>query len=245
MIAAQSGGTAPDPASAVQADAAPARDSEGRVVVHATRVIQPLQLDGRLNEDEYARFPAFTGLVQQEPNPGEPVTERTEAWVMFDDENIYVACRCWDEHPERIVANDMRRDSTNHGVSTTTSRSRSTRSYDRRNGFLFGVTPTGGLRDGDDHRRAGERRLERRVWDAKASRFEGGWIAEMAIPFKIAALQARPASRRGASSSAASSHSKNETAYLTPISPAWGISAINRLVAGRRRWSGSRRRRRR
>ncbi len=29
---------------------------------------------------------------------------------MFDDQNIYVACRCSDQHPERIVANDMRRD---------------------------------------------------------------------------------------------------------------------------------------
>ena len=30
--------------------------------------------------------------------------------MFFDDTNIYVSARCWDSHPERMVANEMRRD---------------------------------------------------------------------------------------------------------------------------------------
>ena len=41
---------------------------------------------------------------------GAPSTEKTEVWVLFDDTNIYIACRCWDEHPELIVANSRPRE---------------------------------------------------------------------------------------------------------------------------------------
>jgi hypothetical protein len=227
--AAQSGGSTQGPAAAVQGSI-PDRDSEGRVLVRATRVIQPLQLDGRLTEDEYSRFPPFTGLVQQEPNPGQPVTERTEVWVMFDDSNVYVSCRCWDEHPDRIISNDLRRDSNNQGSQDHFAVQLDT-FFDRRTGSLFSVTPAGGLRDATSADERGNFDWNG-VFEAKASRFEGGWMAEMAIPFKT--LRYRPSReqtwgiqlrRRIAS--------KNETAYLTQVLPVWGPGAINRLsVAG-------------
>ena len=111
---AQSGGAPSlDPA----VDSPPAsvvtRDATGKVVVHATRITQPPDIDGRLDDAVYNEVPAMTEFIQQEPTEGAPITEKTEVWVMFDDQNIYVACRCGDQHPERIVANDMRRDGSN------------------------------------------------------------------------------------------------------------------------------------
>ena len=103
--------------------------------------------------------------------------------MLFDDTNIYFACRCWDTHPERIVANDMRRDSSNlrqndnFGVVLDTF-------HDRRNGFLFYVTPVGGMFDGATSDERINNADWNTVWQAKASRFDGGWIAEIAIPFK-------------------------------------------------------------
>ena len=81
--------------------------------VRATRITTPMIIDGRLDEAVYERVPAISDYIQQEPKEGAPISERTESWVMFDDVNLYIVCRCWDSHPERIVANDMRRDSTN------------------------------------------------------------------------------------------------------------------------------------
>jgi hypothetical protein len=45
-----------------------------------------------------------------EPSSGSPATERTEIWIGFDDENVYIGVHAWDTHPERMIATDMRRD---------------------------------------------------------------------------------------------------------------------------------------
>ena len=57
-------------------------------------------------------MPAITGLVQQVPNEAALATERTEAWIMFDEDNVYVAAHVWDSAPpSEWVASEMRRDS--------------------------------------------------------------------------------------------------------------------------------------
>src|SRR5512143_3710086 len=73
----------------------------GQVTVRAVRVGSPMRVDGRLDEEVYASTPAIGDFLQQEPNEGQPATEKTESWVFFDDNNIYVSARCWDSHPER------------------------------------------------------------------------------------------------------------------------------------------------
>ena len=85
------------------------READGRVIVRATRVTEPIRLDGRLDESVYSRIPPITDFIQQEPIEGAAVTERTEAWILFDDKNIYIVCRCWQANPELIVANDISR----------------------------------------------------------------------------------------------------------------------------------------
>ena len=86
------------------------RSAEGGVTVRAVRISEPLRMDGRLDESVYSTVPAISDFIQQEPREGEPATEKTEVWILFDDRNIYVAARCWDSHPEREVINEMRRD---------------------------------------------------------------------------------------------------------------------------------------
>jgi len=65
-----------------------------QVVVTATRITTPIKIDGRLDDAVYREVAPLTGFIQQEPEEGQPVTERTEAWVLFDADNIYIACRC-------------------------------------------------------------------------------------------------------------------------------------------------------
>ena len=93
--------------------------------------------------------------------------------------------------PRQIVANDMRRDSTNlrqndnFGVFLDTF-------HDRRNGYLFSVSPVGGMFDGAT---ANERTYNadwNTIWDAKVTPLENGWIAEIAIPFKSLRYLRRP-----------------------------------------------------
>ena len=109
------------------------RDAENQVTVRALRLSEPLTLDGRLDEAIYGALP-ITGLLQLLPDEGAPATEKTEAWVSFDEENVYVSARVWDSAPEsEWVANEMRRnapqirENDNFGVVLDTF-------YDRRNG---------------------------------------------------------------------------------------------------------------
>ena len=44
-----------------------------------------MAIDGSLDEAVYASTPAISGFVQQEPNEFQPATEKTEAWIFFDD----------------------------------------------------------------------------------------------------------------------------------------------------------------
>ncbi|MSO55367.1 MAG: hypothetical protein EXQ55_00330 [Acidobacteria bacterium] len=203
------------------------READGRVLIRATRIENPIRIDGRLSEEIYQRVPPITEFVQQEPKLGEPGTERTEAWVFYDDKNLYFSCRCWDTHPERIVANDMRRDSSNlpqhdnFAVAVDTF-------ADGRNGFFFYVTAIGAMRDAE----VSDMRTNfdwNPVWEGKAARFANGYISEMAFPFKSLrygpgkqqtwGIQLRRVIR-----------SKNETVFLTPVDPQWGGPGIHHFA---------------
>ena len=98
--------------------------------------------------------------------------------------------RCWESQPERMVANEMRRDSTHICRRTTTSRSSSTPSTTGATASCSTSTPIGGRIDGQI---TNERQFNgdwNPVWDVEVGRFDGGWTVEVAIPFK--SLRYRP-----------------------------------------------------
>ena len=123
------------------------RDEQGRVTVRAVRYDEGIDLDGVLDEPIYAAAPPITGFVQLMPDAGAPATERTEAWILFDDTNVYISARVWDSAPEsRWVANEMRRDTRQLRQNDTFTVLFDT-FYDRRNGFSFYTNPLGARAD--------------------------------------------------------------------------------------------------
>ena len=106
----------------------------------------PFVFDGRLEEPFYNDVASFGDFVQQEPHEGQPATDKTEVWVFFDSDNLYVSARLCEPQPDKRVATEMRRDANNlynndhFGVSFDGF-------YDRRNGYGFAVNPIGGLLD--------------------------------------------------------------------------------------------------
>ena len=67
--------------------------------VRASRAPQPLRVDGRLDEELYKTTAAIADFVQQEPDEFKPATEKTEAWIFFDDNNIYISAKNYETHP--------------------------------------------------------------------------------------------------------------------------------------------------
>jgi hypothetical protein len=89
------------------------RDEAGNATMRAVRISRPLSVDGRLDDEVYATIPAVSDFIQQFPREGELASEQTEVWIMFDDDTLYIAGRCYDSQPDRAIANELRRDHNN------------------------------------------------------------------------------------------------------------------------------------
>ena len=209
------------------------RDAEGRLSVRATRYDREVNIDGNLDEAVYRELTPISDFIQQIPDEGAPASERTEAWVFFDDDNLYVAARNYESVPEvDWVANEMRRDTFQ--LRTNDSFSVMLDTYlDRRNGAAFLVTPIGGFSDfaisNEGDRGRGVNFDWNIVWDSRVGRFDGGWTVEMEIPFR--SLRYEPGSEQTWGIQFRRIIRRlSEASYLTelPISAALG----NSLVAG-------------
>ena len=112
------------------------RDEAGHVTIRAVRPTEPMVLDGRLDERVYRETEAIGDFVQQEPFEGTASTDKTEVWVVYDEDAIYVGARLWESDPSQRVTSDMRRDAANlynndhFGILLDTF-------YDHRNGYIF------------------------------------------------------------------------------------------------------------
>ena len=193
------------------------RDATGRVTVRAVALDGPLEIDGTLDEAVYGTVPALSGFIQQMPNEGQPATERTEAWVLYDESNIYVSFRLWDSAPEsQWIANEMMRDSFQLINNDTISVAFDT-FYDRRNAFAFMVNPLGGIFDYQLTNEGNPNQDWNPIWDVQTGRFDGGWSVEMEIPFKSIRFQPGESQVWGIQLGR-SIRWKNEWTYLTPVS---------------------------
>jgi uncharacterized protein DUF5916/cellulose/xylan binding protein with CBM9 domain len=149
--------------------------------IRAMRAMEPIKVDGRLDEPAWAKAEAATDFRMENPKEGAPASERTEVRVLFDDKNIYFGIRAFDSEPDKINARELTRDAdfanddkieilldTNH---------------DRRNAYRFAVNPLGTQQDALI---TDEGRFINLTWDAawlSAGRVDDdGYTVEIAIP---------------------------------------------------------------
>lgn len=145
----------------------------------AARAAEQITIDGDLSEPIWQRA-GFTEFKQRDPNQGQTSSEKTEVWVAYDNEAIYVAARMFDSNPDSIMAQLGRRDN----FITADYFSLFLDPYhDKRSGFFFSVSAAGVQYDGilenddwDDTSWDG-------VWESKTQIDGQGWTAEMRIPF--------------------------------------------------------------
>ena len=159
-----------------------ARSSSGQVTLRAVRLTSPIDLDGRLDEPVYTEITPASGFTQTEPVEGRPASDDTDVWILFDDDNVYVTARMWEREPARMVANEMRHDNTNIMQNENFSFFIDTFN-DRRSGFVFIVNPLGAKTEAQTTNGQYSRDWNT-IWDVELGRFDGGWTAEIVIPFK-------------------------------------------------------------
>ena len=200
------------------------RDASGHVTLRAVRLSGPLRVDGQLDEAVYRDVPAISDFIQAEPLSGPPATQKTEAWILFDDEAIYVTFRCWESNPERMIADEMRRDSFNITNQDAVAFAFDT-FRDRRNAVVFNVTPLGAFMDGqvtDERSYNGDWNP---VWQVRAGRFDGGWTVEARVPFKSLRYDGGDEPVWGVELSRENKW-KNEITYITPMPRTFAIMGM-------------------
>ncbi len=189
------------------------------------RLPSPQNFDGRLDELFYANVPAISDFVQQDPAEGRPSEEKTEVWVFFDEEYVYVSARLWETQPSRRVMSDLQRDSMNlynndhFGIMFDTF-------YDRRNGYYFYANAQGGMQDGSLTNEQPNNNWNG-LWDVRTAEFEGGWTAEFRIPFR--SMRFREGGTTWGLNFRRMVRWRNETSFLTPIPAAWGRRGFTKV----------------
>ena len=143
--------------------------------INAIRTQERINIDGELNEAAWKQGGPATGFIQ-----GEPATEQTEVWVLYDDENLYVGAICHESDMSAIVVNDLRRDFST--TDTDVFEVALDTFDDDRNGYLFGTNPVGAKFDGQLG--SNFNRDWDGIWYTSVKRGPRSWQLEMAIPFR-------------------------------------------------------------
>jgi len=157
-------------------------------ILEAIRIDTPPKIDGYLEAEIWKLAPAATNFIQKQPDEGKPATENTEVRILYDSENLYIGVMCYDSEPEKIIANEKRRDSKNIYQNDHFQIMFDT-FHDRRNGYVFVINPLGAKLDIQVRKEGKSARLSPNVniswdgvWRVRSAINKNGWSAEIEIP---------------------------------------------------------------
>lgn len=182
-------------------------------VLEVSPTSAPPVIDGVIDDAAWAAAAHSDAFRQVSPLENVDPTERTEFWVTYDSDHLYVAVRCHDTAGlAGISAYSLQRDQDNDsddlvGIILDTFRRQS-------DGYYFGLSAAGGLTDGlvQDKDQANDDWDG--LWHGRVTRDAGGWSAEFSIPLK--------------------------TLSFDPGSSAWGFNIMRAIRRKQEtvRWSG-------
>lgn len=195
-------------------------------------------IDGRVDDVVWMNVEAFSAFIQQEPNEGQPSTERTEVRFLLDRQNLYIAVICFDREPQNILVSQSRRDADLGD--TDSIRILLDTFNDGQNAFVFGTNPFGIEHDGQVRAEgqtgqsggggAGFNVNWDGDWTVRAQITERGWEAEFAIPLRT--LRYNPGEDGVWGVNAMRNiRRKNEQAFLSPVPRGYNLYRVS--VAGR------------
>ena len=198
----------------------------------AKKTTERPRIDGVLDEASWATVQVIDTFVQQEPQEGQPASDRTEVRVLYDEGHLFIGIRAFASLA--VSATEMRRDADrlfdedNFQVILDTF-------HDSRNGYMFVTTPLGAkleqqiFDEGEGGGRGGTANINRNwdgVWDAAAKIVSDGWTAEIEIPFSTVRFVPSDAQAWGVNFQR-HIRRKNETVLWSPIPKAYTLTRVS------------------
>ena len=146
----------------------------------------PPKIDGILSEEEWGKATKTELFYQREPQENDNPTEKTEVYLAFDKENLYVAFHAFDTEPNAIRAPISKRDA----ISKDDFVSIWIDTYDdRRRAYVFRFNPLGVQEDGIFTQAETGNLTWDGILESKGSVTTNGYIVEVKIPFKTLRFQ--------------------------------------------------------
>jgi len=140
---------------------------------------KPPLIDGKFYEACWQQVPWAGDFIQNQPYEDSLPSQKTCFALLFDDNNLYVAIKCYDTEPEKINKRLSRRDNYDGdwaGIIID--------SYeDKLTGFAFNVSAAGSKLDALFTNDNSTDDSWDPIWYVKTSTDAEGWNAEMRIPF--------------------------------------------------------------
>ena len=151
-------------------------------VVRIMRTATPPTIDGILNDPVWQDAPFIDDMHQFRPADHVEPTQKTAVYLLYDDDNLYVAGRMWDTDPDEIRARSLAQgqelrwdDAFNIIIDPFNN---------NRTGYQFQVNANGVRTDAVFETATRINRDWEGIWHAASSIDSEGWATEMAIPFK-------------------------------------------------------------
>ncbi len=146
----------------------------------AVRLAGSLDIDGLPDEEAWASAPPVSEYRQTQPFEGEPISQRTEARFLYDDDALYVGAMLYSEGP--VSARLKRRDGS--FVDTDLFAVFIAGYHDHKSAYRFAVNAAGVRKDSraNPDGSNGDTSWDP-VWAAATRVSDEGWSVEMRIPF--------------------------------------------------------------
>jgi hypothetical protein len=202
-------------------------------VAGAQRLAMAPEVDGDvLSDPAWQALQPTNGFVQNTPDEGEPASEKTDVYIGFSDDTLYIGVVCHDREPERIIVAHERRDAS---LSETDSFQLILDTYlDQQSGFIFGTNPAGVEYDGQVTGQASGGISSGNTlnlnwdtsWQVEAQITELGWSAEFAIPFRSLRFP-RGGDRNWGVNFQRNIRRHNESSFWSPLPRQFGLTWVS------------------
>jgi len=216
-----------------------------RPVITATRIDEPITIDGLLDDIGWSRAEPTTDVwVQTIPDPGMPASQPTVVQVVYDDTNLYIGAVLYDADPANLAIPGLEQDfatpeSDMFGIALDTY-------HDRQNGFVFAINAAGAVWDAQSFN---DQRDVQAAWegiiDVRTSVNDSSWVVEVAIPFATLRFNPVDGGQVWGVNFSRRIRSRNEDAIWAPIplqyrvykfSMAGTMEGLSGLPQGRNLW---------
>lgn len=160
---------------------------EKSLLIDIKRTLNPVRVDGVLSDMEWQGHELYRSFVPNFPKTGDSLLAPTEVRITYDQTHLYIAAvmkRSNESEGYNVQSLDRDFDLLNNEAFLFVIDTYS----DYTNGYYFEVSPYGNKGESlaaNSGRFQGVNSSWEKPWTVETAKTENGWVAEMAIPFRI------------------------------------------------------------